>query len=356
MNVDFAIIGSTPKAAILACMLAKTHGHDVALIADFPSTLRPQHGFDISIAPITRPQTWNLLKENISQTKDFLHKTSNTNVIERVDPVFVATNKNGDIALSYMRNIALAFGFMSESQAISDRFISSYQFRDATRLLRRPFFTSLNARLDKCGVKTFSREKLKLKNIKKETQIILKEKKFFAKQIILADDRAIEEFLSPSEITKQFKTITTQGFLVEPTEKIKSSVMFNLDSGLIIHQRNNNSLDCLAPKTKISLEQKICQMTNKNQILRLAGKTQFSTLISQNDAPIIGKIARSKYISLASFGEVGLFLTPAIARYLDNNATSFEKQYFEDHAPKTSKNLRTNITEFSSTINYGRFK
>ncbi len=354
MNIDFAIIGSTPKAALLACILAKTHAKSVILIAQFPHTLRIQRGFDISISPITRPQTWQVLKDNISSTIEFLNKTSAKNIniktIEKIDPIFVATELRGQEALSHIRNMATGFGFSAEPQAISERFLSSYKFRDAARLLRRPFFASLNQRLKNCGVKLINPAEIKIKNKKDTIDIISKETNFSAKQMILVDDEALQNHLSEADISNIFIKTSMLGFLTEPIKKMQSPNIFNLDNGLIIHQRDNGALDCLAPTNKQTLQNQICLMLNDKQKTRLAGKTNFIKLSNPDGAAIFGKIARSRYISISNFGITGLFQTPAIARMLCKTANKFEQQYFSALAPNSTKHKRQNISQYCASL------
>ncbi len=354
MNIDFAIVGSTPKAALLACMLAKTHAKSVILIAQLPHTLRIQHEFDISVAPITRPQTWQILKDNIPTIIEFLNKTSAKNIkiktIEKIDPIFVATELKGQEALFHIRNMALGFGFSAEPQAISEKFLSSYKFRDAARLLRRPFFASLNQRLKNCGVKLINPAEINIKNKKDTIAIISKEINFSAKQVVLADDEALKKHLSAADISNAFIQTSMLGFLTEPIKKMQSPNIFNLDTGLIIHQRENGALDCLTPANKQTLQDQICLMLDNNQITRLAGKTNFTKLLSFDGAATFGKIARSRYISISNFGTTGLFQTPAIAKILCNEANEFEQQYFNALAPNSTKHKRQKISQYCANL------
>ncbi len=360
MNVDFAIIGSSPKAAILACMLAKTHAKSVLLISKDPHNLRPQHGFDISVAPITNPKTWKILKSNIPKTIEFMNKTSSKNIktkiTERIDPLFITTEQAGKTAFSHCRNLATGYGFNVEKQAQSEQFLSSYKFTDATRLLRRPFFASLEQRLKNCNVQRLDPNKIRIKNKKDDIEITSNKISYYAKQVVLVDDNALLNHLPDADISTQFIKTSIFGFLSEPIKSIKNPIIFNIDNGLIIHQRENGSLDCLAPKNKQTLEQQICLMLNKEQSTRIAGKTQFNKLYSPDGAPLFGKIGRSRYISICNFGTTGLFQTPAIAAMLSENSNEFEQQYFSSLAPKSKTHKRENIAQYCSIVQNSTIK
>jgi len=347
MSFDFAIIGNTPKAALLACMLAKTHKKQVALIASPPNKLRPLHGFDISIAPITRPKTWKILKENIGQTIEFLNKSGIIKTYEHVDPLFFATNLKGQTALSHVQSMANAYGFSVEKQAHSEKYISAYKFPDAIRLLRRPFFASLNERLKKCNVQIISPKDIKIIYKKAQMHISSGKEKIIAKQVILVDDKALLNHLSNSNIENNFIKTQNSGFLIEPINKIKNPITYNLDNGITIHQRNDGAIDCLGECSVQILEQEIKETITKNKTVRLAGRTNFMSLKTLDGAPIFGKIARSKFISICNFNMSGFFQTPAIARILSDKANQLEKEYFLALAPKSKNYNRKNITEYS---------
>jgi hypothetical protein len=352
MHFDFVIIGSNPTSSLLGAMLAKTHGLKIAYLSELAHPLSLTKAFDISIAPITRPKTWKILKDNIGATIDFLNKTSTYSCIRRVDPLLVSTNVKDDTALSHIKNTSAGFGFNIEKQALSDIFISKYKFSDSAYLMQRPFFATLFQRLEFCGVKTFSSKDIKLKNTKNAhaqniTQITGKDFNISAKNVILVGSNALQSNLAQSDIDKHFIKKTISAIMSEPTTKIPSSIIFNLNNDLIIYQQDDGALDCLAIKTKEAIEQKICQLTNDNQNIKLAGKSEFSSLKSNDGAPVIGKIARSKYISICDLGVTGLFQTPAIARFLAGEANEFESEYFKSLAPKSKNNSRSNVAEFS---------
>ena len=61
-HADFVVVGSTPLARLVAGLLASVHGKTVVFSGESQSGYRLPRGLDLSVAPITRPETWALLK------------------------------------------------------------------------------------------------------------------------------------------------------------------------------------------------------------------------------------------------------------------------------------------------------
>jgi len=344
MNVEFAVLGSTPMAAVLAGALAKLHGRKVSWVGRFAHPLRPQRGFDMSVSPLTRPETWQLLREC---TPEFTALVDGMEVTERVDPLFVARQHHGVELISHMHNIAAGFGYSIERQAISDEYSLAVQFRDAVRVLRRPFAQLAQNWLTECGVHVVPTNDVSIQQ-KKSGVLHLKGigETIVAQQVVLADDDAIFLHAKPQQIASYFSTVPTLGYLIEPVGEMKSSVVHDVESGLTIYQRKNGALDCVAPDLSQNIESRICSHVDRGNSVRLAGKTNFEVLRSKDGAAFVGEIGSAKPVLLGGFGATGLFQTPAIARLLTGNGTDFEKSYFE--ARRIAKNLdvRTNIAEF----------
>jgi hypothetical protein len=83
---DFAILGASPFALLLAGLLRSAHGKSVVVVADPWSDYRLARGFELSVMPATRPETWALLKRGATETTRLLG-TVGKNLYERVDPL-----------------------------------------------------------------------------------------------------------------------------------------------------------------------------------------------------------------------------------------------------------------------------
>lgn len=344
---DFIIIGSTPSSALLAGVLASVHGFTVCWAGAFLHPLRPQRGFDISVAPLTRPETWQLLRESVPQTTKLLSAVSAQRIFERVDPLLITNKQAHADALAHMRNIAVGYGFQVERLAISERFLDGYQFRDAVRVQRRPLTAAIPQWLETCGVQTISPDGLKLKTKKNDaTHIGYADGNFDAKHVILADSDAIRSHIGKRNIAKLFRRTPMSALLFEPTNIIASSIVHSIDRGLVIYQRGGGALDCVGAGSIQQVGQLARVHTSLNQPLQLVGRAQFEALQTKDGAAILGSLEANDPIFLAGMGQTGLFQVPAIARVLAGTGSPFEKQYFAARAP-SSLGMRTNIAEFA---------
>src|SRR5262245_40512173 len=133
---DYAVFGASPFALLLAGQLKSAHGKRVALVADTWSPYRLPRGFDLSVMPATRPETWAQLKAGAAETLKLLG-TIGKGLYERVDPLFVAERGATADYLGHMRWIALGLGFAAERA--SDRAVSAdgtiCRVRDAAMLV-----------------------------------------------------------------------------------------------------------------------------------------------------------------------------------------------------------------------------
>lgn len=346
MDIEFALIGSTPFAACLAGMLAKAHGRSVCWARAFPHPLQPQRGFDISIAPIIRPDTWKLLRENIPQMVSFLADIGPTPVSERIDPLLVATGRPGTDILAHMRPLAGANGFPMERQATSGDFVSSYRLRDATRILRRPLANVLPDWLAANGVHTIPA----LENIKRTGG------KYFltnaggeeisAKRVILADDASIVDLAEPEDLLQNFTMVSMSGILAEPVHRMKSSIIHDVGTGMIIYQREDGALDAVAPGNVAHLGQNVSKNLRNGEDIRLAGRASFSMLRTADGGPLFGRLRHSKMVAISGLGPTSLFQVPAIARLLAEEASEEEQAYFTERGLGKSGRKRHNIGEF----------
>ncbi len=66
-SYDFVVLGSSVLAGLIAGQLAAAHGKRVFLVREPFSPFRLQRRIDLSIAPVTRPETLTLLKRSAAE-------------------------------------------------------------------------------------------------------------------------------------------------------------------------------------------------------------------------------------------------------------------------------------------------
>jgi len=345
-HFDFAIAGSTPLAALLAGVLAREHGAKICRIGDFRHALRPQGGFDISAGPLTRPETWRLLRSTIPQTLKILGEIGDGKVFERVDPLMVSITQEGADALAHMRNVAQEYGFQIERQAISTVFSAGYQFRDAVRVLRRPLTAATAEWLAACGVTSLSPEGVTIRPQKHgDVRLEWDGHKATADCLILAGDEAILKYGEPEYVARQFEQIPISALLTEPAGPLETSVVHVIDSGLTLYQRHTGALDCVGTGPADAIGEAACLHLKHDQRLQLAGLAHYTGLRARDGASVFGGSRDNGIVYLAGLGVTGLFQLPALARVLAKAGGPVESAYFAARAPARN-GLRPAIAEF----------
>lgn len=347
MSFEFAIIGNTPMAALLACSLSKLYGRKTALIGQFAHSLLPSHGFDISVDIITQPQTWRLIKENISPFEDLLKDFSNEAVYEKIDPIFIARSPKSADALNHARNVASLYGFSIEKQELTKRVMQSIQFRDAIRIKRRSMFAGLDNWLDRNNVKQINTNNIELKRSAGGlTKIICANETIISKRMVFVDDEAILNYMPQKYIINNFFKIATNALMLEPVKKLKNSTIINIDDNSILFQHANGTIDCTSQNDFTNISNIISNDRENNKHIKLAGKAQFSSIISKDGAGVFGSLSGAKLLYIGGFGTSGAFLTPAMAKILVGKGSEFENEYFAKRKAKLNEELRPNISEF----------
>lgn len=339
---DYAIAGSTPLSGMLAGLLAQTHGAKVCRIGDFLHELRPQRGFDISTGPITRPDTWNLLRKTIPETIKLLNGVAKSNLFERVDCMLLSLDGAGADGLAYMSDVAHGYNFQVERLSLSEQYIAAYAHRNCFRVLRRPLTAALPIWLEKLGVTMLSTENIEIKSPQKGgVKISQGGQEFSAKKLILAGDAAIAAFGNQRDMKAHFHALSMSALLMQPTGKLPAPIVQAVDAGLTIYQRNTGALDCAGLGNVEEVGQVARTYLGPKETVRLAGSAVFNSLLTRDGGPVLGSISRKDTVYLGGLGVTGLFQAPAIARFLAGRSDTFEQEYFAARAPATKGKARS---------------
>ncbi len=338
--VDFAIFGSDPLALLLAGLLGKIHRQRVVLIGTARPAFRLAQAVDLSIGPVTRPETWALLAGVVPETMKLLVRIgANTSLIP-VNPILFADTAAGKQALPYIRHTALGFG-----QSV-DRYAAgalggqrdAIQFRDAFRL--DP------VRLEPPMAKWLSRSKvirLALADVSAtfeadgSARIVSGERTITASRAILANDAAILTLVPVNRRAGVLVETSVTSILTEPTAPLSSSVMVQVDAGIVLTQAGSKAIAGLAVGSPDTTLAKIGALLANHEHLRLAGQAEFIRLHCADGGSYFGQIGGDGPYLIGGISPIGAFIAPALARWFAGNATASESAYFtarggRDHA------------------------
>lgn len=340
-NFDFAIAGSTPLCGVLAGILARDHGAKVCRIGHFVDALLPQRGFDISAGPITRPDTWRLLKSSVPETVKLLNGISNAKVYERIDYGMVALGKAGVHGLDYIQNAARGYGAQTERLPDSSSYRTAYAFRHTVRTLRRPLIAALPAWLDAQGVVDIEPADARIRKAQNgPISVNWSGGEAEIGTLILAGDAAMLAHGHQGDVQSLFHKLPMAALLLETSPKLVTPVMQAIDAGLTLYQRSNGALDCAGHGKASELGQAAAAYFEDGEKLRLAGSAVFDSLLSRDGGAVFGAKARKNVIYLGGLGVTGLFQAPAIARHLAGKSNTLEADYFKSCAPPKGEKLK----------------
>ncbi|HEV7717762.1 MAG TPA: hypothetical protein VGO70_02175, partial [Arsenicitalea sp.] len=301
----------------------------VCLIGSPSSAFRLAHGIDLSVAPVTRPETWALLKHATPETLKLLARIGGRRTYARLDPILVGETAAGIEALAHMRSVAMGFGIAVERLPDGQIQGAAYRLRDAATNVRGELEAALPAWLEAVEVGHLTPEKAKV-TLRRDGSVKIEAKgqSIEAAQGVLADDAAILRHIDAEAREKCFRQQTMTSILTEPTRALPAPVMVYPDRGVTLSQRPNQAIAAFASGTGDDALARIGACLAGHGPVRLAGQTEFSSLSTLDGAPLIGPVRGSKALLIAGLGPVAAFLAPALARFIAGVASDAERTYF----------------------------
>jgi len=324
---DFAIVGASPLARLLAGLLSSAHGKTVLLQGQNQGVLRLARRLDLSVAAITRPETWALLNSCVPQATRLITRIGKRAAFARVDPILFADLPAGQQALGHMRHMAAAHGLAAERAALGagrDGVI----LRDAVMLLRPVLDPALELWLAETGVRHLPADAALTIQADGRACCDLDGEALEIGQTILADDDAIMAHLADELWPALLQRQKASAILTPPTKQLAAPVMGELDSGLTLHQHADGGLAAYGAGDIVDLARALGAFLGKPDAFEQAGQAHYVQLVTRDGAPALGRAAGTGPDVLAGFGSIGAFLAPAIARWLCGEASDAENDWF----------------------------
>jgi len=332
---DLAIVGSTPFCVVLAGLMAGSHGKSVVMIADPTTDFRITRGFDLSVGPITRPETWEILQKSVPETQKLVARIAGGSALTRLDPLLVAESQAGADVLAHVRHLALGFGLAVERAAdgAHDPNRQAIRIRDALLLDRRAFEAGQAKWLTGAGVVTLVNTATRL-TVRRDGsgRIDTETGTHDVAQIVLGDDSAILSHLRRADIAQTLSIAAATCLVTEPVRAMPAPFITYLDRGVMVRHRRNGPVTCLAPGAADEARSRIRGALSGMGQLRRAGQVSFHRLLSADGAPAVGPLKGSRVPVLAGFDETRLFFAPSVARWLAGVPTPEEERYFAARA------------------------
>jgi hypothetical protein len=351
-SLDFAIFGSSPMALLIAGVLAGSLGKKVCVVGEDRSAFRLARGADVSVAAVTRPETWAMLQACVPEVAKLVTTVGGRSAFLRISPLFIAETPLGAEALSHMRHTAL--GFDQVIERVTDSGLAGteavYRIRDALTLARpqlEPALLSWHAGL---GITHYSTRDAGI-TVKRDGSARIETLKdnVEAAQSVLVDSSAIAEYLDAEERDRVIRVERSTAILTEPTRPLLAPVMVYPDSRVLLSQRPSGGVAAISHGRADEAAVRVGACLAGHGRLRRAGQMAFTAISTTDGAPLIGHARGTKAMVVTGFGTFGAFLAPAIARHLAGAGSEFEKSYFTAREPGRG-NSRDAVSDYQPEI------
>lgn len=329
-EVDIAVFGSGLLARLLAGLLAQAHGRRVALITESDASYRLAHSFDLSVAPVTRPETWALLAQTVPETLRLLAQIGGRTACHRLDPLFVASTQRGRQGLAHVRHMAA--GFSHDTQMLPAEALGADRegliLRDAVLVMRGEAEPLADAWLARIGIPVLQQQRVRAEVLSDGTaQIEGDGIRFRAGMAILADDAAVLAHAGHT-IGDLLETRPASALLAGCEQALGATFVTDVDSGTQILQAGTHRLAAVAAGEADDAAATVTNLLRRPAPLHAWGRMSFRRLIVRDGAPVLGRPRDHGAVVLAGLGPIGAFIAPAIARWLAGAAGRAEDAYF----------------------------
>ncbi|WP_421760576.1 hypothetical protein [Devosia sp.] len=328
-DYDFAVLGSTPLAALLAGLLAAQHGRRVALVSDAPSPFQLQRGLDLSASVLTRPETLILLRSVTAETSKLLNELGK-GLVDRIDPLFIAETPASAAALLHFRHLGRALGLTIDLQADRDLpNATMMKIRGVMRIAQTRLLPALEGWYERHDVRRLSRADTVV-TVRRDGSARLAAGSFVvdAKTVILADDVAIIDHLTEETRDRSLVLVPTAATLLEPRKPLPAPVTAFLDRGVVVQQEGRFGVSAVVSGDQSTVHARLGASIARGGPVRRAGETVFTSVTTSDGAPLVTTAKGGKAMVLAGFGATGAFLAPAIARFVVDKSSTDEALWF----------------------------
>jgi len=346
---DIAVIGSTPFALFLAGLLAREHRRRVALVGDVPSPFRIDRGIDVSVGPITRPETWGLLQDAVPEAVRMLAQIGR-GVVGRAPLAVFADDPATRIALQHVRHVALGFGHsVLLHEGVPGR-PESLVFRDIRVVRRAAFASAIGPWLDSAGLRRLTPGAHDVVLRRNGSVAISGPRgRAIAALGILADDDALMRHLDADERDPLLSVVDALAVLTTPVRRLPEALALYPDRGLALRQHATRAVSAVMWGASGSATRRLGLSLPAGHQARRAGEAVFRMVRTLDGAPLVGRVPGMRVQMIAGLGETGLFQAPAIARLLCGTATEAERAYYVAREPGRGPR-RANVAEFAAAV------
>ena len=348
--VDFAVFGSSPLASLVAGLLASRHKRRVIIVGEPEARYRLPRALDLSVAPITRPETWAQLTANKSESAKLIGKIGGRNALRHVDTIFFADGTTAREALGHFSHMARAYGHILEAvapaRAGTDRM--ALRINDCVTVNRPILQPALEAWLGEVGVRRIVPHAVTFGSAG-AAELTVETETFAATKAILVDDAAVMQHLPGWQWPAQLLRRPSATILTASSRHLAGPIMVQLDSCTTLVQHEEGGMAAMGPGTLAAFSARLSALLAETGQLQQVGQVGFDSLATGDGAPLLGPCGADGPTILTGLGPTGTFLAPVLARWLTNEATSEEAAWCEARRPD-QRGLGRSVAEFTAAF------
>jgi hypothetical protein len=328
---EFAVFGSTPIAGLVAGLLATAHGKRVCLVGEAGSAFRLPRSLDLAAMPVTRPETWALLKATTPEVVKLIGRLGGRSGMQRADAIFAADGRDSSEALSHMRYVAAGFGYAVERLPNGGGLVKgdAYRLRDLHLLRRAVVEPAIDAWLKRANVgQLATRDVMVTLRRDGSARIGYAGSTIEAAHAVLADDSAILSHLEVPERDRTLVLQTATAMLTAPTHALTAPVMIYPDRGVALSRNRRGGVVAFSTGPAEQALVQVGRCLAGHGPLRRAGQHIFRTVATVDGAPLVGPARGIRATVIAGLGVSAAFFAPALARLIAGVASETEAAYF----------------------------
>ncbi|WP_417580479.1 hypothetical protein [Pelagibacterium sp.] len=334
-----AVVGASPFAWLLAGLLASDHSRAIVLLSPPPNpyALRPLPS--LSVAPVTRPETWSIVS---AHAKPALRRLGRIvpNIVERIDVRVLAHSIQASIALGHMRHVAEGFRQPIDPIETSPHG-TSMGLRDVSLIDSSAFYQAAPAWLAASNVAVLN----SVDGLKIRRDGTARFGTTSIDQVILADDNAIIEWLDADDISQFARIEHWSGVQTASQKAARYRAGIDLDTGTVFSQTGDGVIHAAARNDDGKALLRIADCLALDSAPRVAARTEFARLFSHDGAPMLGPTRRGKIYVVAGLGPLDLILAPLIAGIVCERASGIEAEWAAAHGADL-RQPRSEVAEF----------
>lgn len=328
-ETDHVVIGSSLMARLVAGLLATCHGRRVTLAGESQAGYRLARNLDLSVAAMTRPESWSMLKDGVPETLRLIGRIAGRAAWQHVDPIFFARHAGDVEALYHIRHMANGFGMHAEpaSSSALGGGRSGIILRDAVLLQSTNLEPALDRWLTESGVRTVRPSRITVQT-DGSALLVADGTETLARHAILADADAIIAYLPLPQWPTLLRRIRASTVLTCPRQALAGKVMMEMDSGALLHQQAEGGALGIGRGDLARFSGQLQSLLDGQGPVEQVGQTSYHRLETQDGAPAVGRVGGVGADVIAAIELYGAFLAPALARWYAGQSSAKESVWF----------------------------